>query len=224
MKISVIIPTLNEEKHLARLISSIKKQAGDFEIIVADGGSTDRTVKIAQSNDATVVKSRAGRAVQMNAGAKCARGDALLFLHADSLLPPGAFSAIEEKMKDRRMAGGTFSLAFDYDHPLLNLYAACSRFKFRFFHYGDQGIFVRRSLFEMLNGYKEIPIMEDLELLYRISRTGKRALIKLPITTSARRFLSNGIFRQEFMNVLFVILYLLGVKPERLKRWYDKIK
>src|SRR5258708_535084 len=103
MKISAIIPTLNEERHLAKLISSIKKQAGDFEIIVPDGGSTDRTVKIAQSGDATVVKSRAGRAVQMNAGAKCARGDVLLFLHADSLLPHGAFSAIEEKMKDRRM-------------------------------------------------------------------------------------------------------------------------
>lgn len=222
MKISVIAPTLNEEAHIAKMLDSIRNQEGDFEIIIVDGGSNDRTVEVTRPY-ARIITSQMGRAVQMNAGAKYAQGEVLLFLHADSTLPRGAFSAIREAMRNPDVVGGTFSLAFDHDDRLLRLYAFFTRFRSVWFHYGDQGLFIRRYLFEELNGYKEMPIMEDIEFLRRLKRKGKLALIKRPVTTSARRFLSNGIFKQEVLNIFLVILYLVGVKPKTLKKWYEAI-
>jgi hypothetical protein len=102
------------------------------------------------------------------------------------------------------------------------LIAFFSRFKFRYFHYGDQGIFVRRSVFEQLNGFAEMPLMEDVDFLQRLRGTGLVALLEQPITTSARRFLEHGIIRQQLMNIILVIFYLLGAKPGKLKKWYEK--
>ncbi|MCI0485317.1 MAG: TIGR04283 family arsenosugar biosynthesis glycosyltransferase [Blastocatellia bacterium] len=219
MKVSVIIPALNEERNILTTLLSIKKQQGDFEIIVVDGGSTDRTAEIARPH-ASVISSERGRAVQMNAGARLASGEILLFLHADSILHPDALSNLNQALKDPENVGGTFTLKFDSDKFLLRFYTFFTRFKFRYFHYGDQGIFVRRSVFEQLGGFKEIPIMEDIDFLRRMHGRGRVALIKLPVTTSARRFLKRGLFRQQLLNTILVSLYVLGVKPETLSRWY----
>lgn len=220
MKVSIIIPALNEAKHIQATLLSVRRQAGDFEIIVVDGGSIDKTAEIARRY-AAVISSKRGRAVQMNAGARHAIGDALLFLHADSVIHPGALDAVRQALRDSRTVGGTFTLRFDADKILLRLYAFFTHFKFRYFHYGDQGIFVRRSIFEQLGGYREIPIMEDVDLLRQMRRQGRVALIDLPVTTSARRFLRHGLAAQQVLNVALVISYLVGVKPETLAGWYQ---
>jgi rSAM/selenodomain-associated transferase 2 len=219
--ISVIIPTLNEGQYVLSAIQSAIQPPRKSEIIVVDGGSTDDTVKITRAY-AVVIKSPRGRAVQMNAGARHSTGNVLLFLHADSCLPPLALANLEQVMADPQIVGGTFTLRFNHSKWLLRLIAFFSRFKFRYFHYGDQGIFVRRDIFEQLGGFKEIPIMEDLDFLRRLRARGRVALIKLPITTSARRFLENGILRHQLLNIVLVILYLLGTKPQALSRLYER--
>lgn len=221
MKISVIIPALNEARGILSCLDSVKTQQGEFELIVADGGSVDGTVEVVRPH-AKVIRSQQGRAVQMNSGARQATGDVLLFLHADSRLPPRAFPLLERALADPRIAGGTFILRFNSPRLLLRLIAFFTRFEFRYFHYGDQGIFVRRSVFEQLNGFAEIAFMEDVDFLQRLQRTGRVTLLKKPITTSARRFLERGVLRQQLMNIILVIFYLLGARPETLKKWYGK--
>ena len=158
MKVSIVIPALNEAEHILTALFSVKQQAGDFEIIVVDGGSTDRTAEIARAHG-LVISSERGRSIQMNAGARQASGEALLFLHADSCLHPNALSFLRRALKDSGTVGGTFTLRFDSDKILLKLYAFFTRFRFRYFHYGDQGIFVRRLAFEQVGGfYKDLPI------------------------------------------------------------------
>ena len=221
MKISVIIPALNEARGILSCLNSVRTQPGEFELIVADGGSVDGTIEVVWPH-AKVIRGRQGRAVQMNSGARQATGDVLLFLHADSCLPPHAFPLLERALADPRIAGGTFMLRFDSPRLLLRFIAFFTRFEFRYFHYGDQGIFVRRSVFEKLNGFAEIAIMEDIDFLRRLHRTGRVTLLNQPITTSARRFLERGVVRQQLMNIILVIFYLLGARPETLKKWYGK--
>jgi hypothetical protein len=118
--------------------------------------------------------------------------------------------------------GGTFTLRFNSPRLLLGLIAFFTRFEFQYFHYGDQGIFVRRSVLEQLNGFSEISFMEDVDFLRRLYRTGHVTLLKQPVTTSARRFLEHGVLRQQLTNIILVIFYLLGARPETLKKWYGK--
>lgn len=217
--VSVIIPTLNEADHVAASLRSVEAQPGKVETFVVDGGSTDDTRSIAERH-AVVVPSERGRAVQMNTGARHAHGEALLFLHADSALHPEALAHVRRTLRDPRIVGGTFTLSFDRDEPLLRVYAFCTRFRFRYFHYGDQGIFVRRSVFERLGGFKEIPLMEDVDFLRRLYRAGRVALLPFPVTTSARRFTRRGAFRQQSLNFLLVSLYAMGANPKTLARWY----
>jgi rSAM/selenodomain-associated transferase 2 len=219
MKVSVIIPALNESENIRTTLLSVKQQEGDFEVIVVDGGSSDDTKAIAKAH-AQVIPSEPGRAIQMNAGARLASGEVLLFLHADSSLHPYALGALRQALTVSQTVGGTFTLRFDTNRFLLRLYAFFTRLKFRYFHYGDQGIFVRRATFEQLGGFKEMPLMEDIDFLLRLRKQGRVALIQLPVTTSARRFVKQGLVRQQLLNGFLLTLYRLGVKPEILAKWY----
>lgn len=220
MKISVVIPALNEESHLEKTLQSITKQEGDYEFFVVDGGSSDNTVTIAKRYT-TVINSLRGRAIQMNTGAKACSGDILLFLHADTILPDCAFREIRKRMKDVSVAGGSFYIAFDADTFILKGVSFITRFNFRLFHFGDQGIFVRRTVFQTLQGYKEMPIMEDYDFYKRLGKQGKVILIRMPVISSARRFVRKGVIRQLFMNKLVVLAYWAGVDIQTIKRFYD---
>lgn len=218
--ISVIIPTLNEAENILRTIESVRQQDHEAEIIVVDGGSVDGTQEIARPY-AQVIDSPRGRAVQMNIGARAATGDVLLFLHGDSRIAPGALAQMRQLMHNPRVAGGSFTLVFDIDNFWLRFYAFCSTIDWVCFRYGDQGIFVRRTIFERLQGYAEIPLMEDIDLMRRLPRYGRRVLIRnFPVTTSARRFVEHGIVRQEALNVALVAAWFLGVKPQTLVTRY----
>jgi rSAM/selenodomain-associated transferase 2 len=218
--ISVIIPTLNEAGNILQTIESVRQQDRGAEIIVADGGSVDGTPEIVRS-DARVIHSPRGRAVQMNAGARCAAGDVLLFLHGDSRLAPGAVAKMRQALDNPLIAGGSFTLVFDVDNFWLRFYAFCSTIDCLCFRYGDQGIFVRRVIFEQMQGYAEVPLMEDIDLMRRLPRYGRRVLIRdYPVSTSARRFVEHGIVRQEALNVALVAAWFLGVTPQTLAQWY----
>jgi len=223
MKISVIIPTLNEESHVEKTLRSIMKQEGDYEVYVVDGGSTDNTVTIAKRYT-TVINSPRGRANQMNAGARLSKGDILLFLHSDTLLPDDAFREIKKKMRDATVAGGSFYIAFDADNFILRGVSFITRFNFRLFHFGDQGIFVRRDVFQKLRGYKEMPIMEDYDFYKRLRTKGKVILIRMPVISSARRFTKKGVIRQLLLNKFVVLAYWAGVDIHTIKRFYNDMR
>ena len=220
MKISVVIPTLNEESHIEKTLQSVTKQEGDYELYVVDGGSPDNTVAIAKRY-ASVIISKRGRAIQMNAGANLCKGDILLFLHADTLLPDDAFREIRKRMQDDTVAGGSFYIAFDADNFILRGVSFITRFNFRLFHFGDQGIFVRRDVFQALNGYKEMSIMEDYDFCKRLRKQGKVILIRMPVISSARRFIKKGVIRQLLINKFVVFAYWAGVDIQTIKRFYD---
>lgn len=220
MLVSVIIPTLNEADNITACLASITGQAAPWEIIVVDGGSADATVDLALRAGVHVINAPRGRAIQMNVGARFACGDVVLFLHADTRLHPAALVGLRAALADPAVVGGTFSLAFDLDHPLLRFYSLFTRLRPRLFHYGDQGIFARRDLFERLGGYQDLPLMEDVEFLRRLAHAGRLTLVDRPVTTSARRFERRGILRQELLNVWLVALYYAGVRATTLARWY----
>ena len=219
MKLSVIIPTLNEADNIVACLRSIRDQAVAAEIVVVDGGSSDETVRLAEPL-ATVIPGPRGRARQMNLGASHATGDVFVFLHADSRLHPAALAYLDHIMRDPRVVGGTFTLWFDTDHRVLRFFAWMTHFTVGFLRYGDQGIIVRRTVYDALGGFAAIPLMDDVDFLRRMWRMGETAVIPLPVTTSARRFLARGIVRQEALNVALVVAWMLGAQPDTLARWY----
>ena len=190
---------------------------------VVDGGSTDNTVAIAKRYT-TVINSKRGRAVQMNAGARLCTGDILLFLHADTLLPDNGFREIRKRTRDETVAGGSFYIAFDAENFILRGVSFITRFNFRLFHFGDQGIFVRRDVFQKLHGYKEIPLMEDYDFYKRLREQGKVILIRMPVISSARRFIKKGVIRQLLINKFVVLAYWAGVDIQTIKRFYDDMR
>lgn len=219
--VSIIIPTLNEETTIAGLLTNLKFQKGNFEVIIVDGGSHDETISIARSfSKVKILPSAKGRAIQMNNGAKKAIGDILLFLHADTILPPDAILAIENSLV-RNCVAGCFYLEFDDPNMLLKIYSLFSRLNHSLFTYGDQAIFIRKSIFEKLGGFANIPIMEDVEIQSRLKTQGKFIKLDKPVQTSARRFLQNGIVKQQLLNMVLVVLFKLGVSPEKIKKYYE---
>ncbi len=221
MTISVIIPALNEEHYIAQTLSQLQSLRGNFEVIVVDGGSADATMAIvAGFKDVKLISSPKGRAVQMNKGAALAKGDILLFLHADTILPHNAYAAVAKHMEKSGNIGGSFYLKMDKEHPLLQFFSWCSKLSFEFLTYGDQGIFVRKTVFHAIGGYNPLPFMEDVEIQKRLRRVGKFKKINAAVTTSARRFEKRGTLKQMFLDVLLVAAYKVGVTPQRLKRFY----
>lgn len=226
MKISIIIPAYDEEECIVKTVGSVLKRAGGFvkEVIVVDGGSSDQTVKRAQTTPATVVASpRKGRAAQMNYGASVSQGNVLYFLHADSI-PPENFDQKIMDSVDRGNPAGCFRLAFDTDHPLLNFYAWCTRFDVDAFRFGDQSLFITKKLFNKIKGFKEDHIvMEDHEIIKRIKKHASFLIGKDSVTTSSRKYMVNGVVKLQGIFTLIFTLYKMGVSQSKLVLIYKKL-
>jgi rSAM/selenodomain-associated transferase 2/rSAM/selenodomain-associated transferase 1 len=217
--LSVIIPTLNEEKNILRCLESTGNDS-NVERIVVDGGSRDRTRAIALSRGAKVLRAPAGRARQMNAGAKSAGGDFLLFLHADTRLPSAFADTVRYALTVPGVAAGAFEFRLDATSPGLRFIERMANWRSRRLQlpYGDQGIFIRSSLFRKVDGFRDLPIMEDFEFIRRLKKYGRISTVPAPAITSARRWEKLGTWKATWVNELAVIAYYLKVPPERILR------
>jgi rSAM/selenodomain-associated transferase 2 len=230
--VSIIIPVLNEEKLIAVTLQHLRTVKGHFEIIVVDGRSTDHTVRIAQKF-ARVIEGPRGRAVQMNKGVEEAKGDILLFLHADTFLPPEAINCLEEALTSPEVVGGRFKINLDNHRVIYRIIGGLINLRDRFTKgfTGDQGIFIRKDIFQRLGGFRDFPLMEDLDLARRMRRAGPAKggagkIVRLPltVTTSTRRWEQHGIIRTILLMWLIRILFLLGISPSWLRPLYDEVR
>ena len=228
--VSAILPALNEEESLPAAIRSAR-EAGADEVIVADGGSVDRTVATARALADIVIVHPAGRAVQMNAGARASSGQILLFLHADTLLPPGSVDAVRAAVRQGGISGGAFSVrlalspsASPYCRAILRLTGRMIGVRSRIFraYTGDQAIFVRRDIFDAIGGYPEIPLMEDVEFSRRLARLGQTRLLSERVTTSGRRWEAAGPVQTILLMWGLRVSYLLGMSPARCAEIYGR--
>jgi len=219
--VSVVVPTLNEERVLAATLEWAR-QPGVQEIIVVDGGSCDATAAVAAQHADLVLSAPRGRAAQMNAGAAHARGDILLFLHADTRLPDGFADAVSAACGDSAVVGGRFDVNLEPSSPLIRLTGELINRRSRLTRIstGDQAIFIRRAVFEQLGGYADIPLMEDIDLSRRMKRAGRIACLRQRLTTSARRWQKDGVVRTILLMWSLRALYFCGVSPARLQRVY----
>jgi glycosyltransferase involved in cell wall biosynthesis len=271
MRVAIVVPTLNEESTIARTLPAAQAAlaalvsretlAAGSELVVADGGSRDRTVAVARALGARVVAGPAGRGGQLNRGAAATTAEILLFLHADTTLPEGALGAIHAAIggdpggdpgggdgggedghpaRTARMArmartakaqpqpviGGAFLVRFDQGGPLLRLGAWLinQRTRATRLPLGDQAHFVTRTAFEQLGGYRDWPILEDLDFAWRLRRHGRTVILRQRVTTGARRFVELGVARTVATNWLIWLLFVAGVSPRRLARFYGQVR
>jgi rSAM/selenodomain-associated transferase 2 len=242
-RISVIIPSFNEERRIRACIGSAQR-INPLEVIVVDGGSTDRTCEIAQEAGAIVIRSSKGRGIQMNKGASFAKGKVLLFLHADTIMPETEISYlchpeldsgsqgmlkqvqhdIMESLTDEYI-GGFFRLKFDDNSLSTRLVEIFANLRARLFSlpYGDQAIFIKRDIFKKIGGFKEYPFLEDIDLVIRVRKFGRLKYIPLKVIASSRRIKKGYPFSPIFVslrNVVIALLFMLGVGPSNLAKLY----
>ena len=224
MLVSVIIPTINEEAFIQDTIKAVRQDydQDQVEIIVVDGGSQDQTLRLIPA-DASLIESSPGRARQMNLGAQLASGDILVFCHADCILPAGWREAVLQALEKPGVSGGTFQLSILPEKGVLKLrnrinYPANWRLM-----YGDQVQFMKRSTFEAIGGFPDLPIMEDLEMSRALHQFGQLVRIPMRVRTSSRRFSGDQPRRQWLLSIKCVILYLyFGKSAEQIKQIYDQ--
>lgn len=223
LNISIIIPTLNEEENIGLLLSSLKTYPG-LEIVIADGGSTDRTLEIAEYYGVTRVSSRPGRGRQQNKGAEAAAGDIFLFLHSDTFLPPDFSRYISSVLSMPDTAGGAFRLRIDASGAAYRLieWGANQRSLLLQMIYGDQALFVSRRLFFEAGGFPDQRILEDIELVRRLKKFGRIRLASAAVKTSSRRWRKKGLMRTTLLNQVMLAGYLLRINPEKMARLYYK--
>jgi rSAM/selenodomain-associated transferase 2/rSAM/selenodomain-associated transferase 1 len=220
-RVSVIIPALNEERNIAATLRAVG-QSPCHEVIVVDGGSTDATVQRAREAGANILTSKPGRARQMNAGAAATEGGSLLFLHADTLLPPGWREVIPRTLCAPGVTAGAFRFRIAGSFAGKSFIEWTTGFRSRWLQrpYGDQGLFLPRALFEEMEGFADLPFMEDYEFAARLRRRGRIVTVGEAALTSARRWKTLGIVRTTLRNQWMLAAYHLGVSPQRLATRY----
>lgn len=223
--ISVIIPTLDEEQNIRGCIDSILSEGFDTQVIVSDGGSTDGTRDITREyrdKGVVLLKTRKGRGSQMNGGASAAGGEILLFLHADTRLEKGWNDAVTRALQNEGCAGGAFALHIDSPRRQFRLIESWVRLRCRIFRlpYGDQALFMRKKTFMEIGGYRDIPLMEDVDIIKRLKEIGKIVMLSEEVVTSARRWEREGWVCTAARNQLIMLLYKMGMDPQRLVRMY----
>jgi rSAM/selenodomain-associated transferase 2 len=247
VKLSVVIPTLDEAERIETAVRGAfdapldiapdeasadpgipalsdpisGPAAAGLEVIVVDGGSSDATAQLAAAAGARVVPCERGRARQLRTGVRASGGDVLVLLHADTRLPRGWRMAVCEAMRDERVVGGAFRLRFDDRSRVFRFieFGACLRVALWRLPYGDQALFVRRRTLEAIGGIPEVPVMEDLDLVQRLKREGRLALLSAPVVTSARRYRAGGPLRTMLRHWLVATAWALGVDRQRIAQW-----
>jgi rSAM/selenodomain-associated transferase 2 len=219
-RLSVVVPALNEARGIRAALEALAPlRARGHEVIVADGGSTDGTVRVASGFCTQVLNAPRGRALQMNAAARAATGEMLLFLHADTRLPPQAVELVQASLKEHLW--GRFDVEIEGRHPLLKVVACAMNLRSRMtgIATGDQAIFVRRDAFP---GFPEIALMEDIAFCKRMKRLGPPACRREKALTSGRRWESRGVLRTILLMWRLRLMYFLGADPEDLSRIYHR--
>lgn len=224
-QLSIIIPTLNEEKLIERTLIAVQENAPHAEILVVDGGSSDGTVARA-SNYARVISTKRGRGGQLNAGVKETQGEIVLFLHADTIPDKEGVSELVAVMQDEQIIGGAFRMRFDEARPMYQrIGASVTTRSLRTKSYtGDQAIFTRRSTFEQLKGHQDWPFMEDVDYSERMGKLGDVVLLTHEVETSARRHQRWGLLRTQLTVMLIRMLYLLKVHPARYEWLWPEVR
>ncbi len=229
--ISIVIPTYNEESVIARTLAHLSCARGDFEVLVVDGESTDGTAGKVEALIPTfprslrLVAAPRQRALQLNRGAELARGDTLLFLHADVVVPPDAIEAMRRALAAQSLCGGNFGLVFEGDSRWNRFFTWANRARRRFgIYYGDSGIFVRRQVFERLGGFKPIPVMDDYEFIRGMERSGRTLCLPATLKVSDRRWRRQGVLRTLLSWILVQSLFSTGIPAEYLARFYAPVR
>lgn len=217
--LSIIIPTLNEENALAATLGSLPR---GVEVVVADGGSSDGTAAIAAGHGARLVVSTSGRARQMNKGTEIASGELLLFLHADTLLPEGSDDEVKGCLDRDGVVAGAFRLRLVGQKRGLNLVSWGANVRSRLLQmpYGDQALFMRRTLFTELGGFPEVALLEDVMLVAALRKRGRIVLSEKCVQSSGRRWQQQGLFRTTFVNQLILGGFFLGLPADLLAQFY----
>lgn len=226
--VSIVVPVLDEAPELPALLDHLAGLPGRFEVLIVDGGSSDGTPALAAAHPLrprVLCDTPRGRAAQMNAGAREAAGELLVFLHADSRLPASAYSSLRAALADFELLGGNFALRFDGEDRFSRVLGAWYALQRRArVYYGDSALWLRASAFAALGGYRELAIMEDYELVRRLERAGRTACLPGPAVTSSRRWRAFGVPRTVASWVVIRWLFLAGAPPERLARLYRRAR
>ena len=228
MRLSIIIPVLNEREQLPSLLAGLQARLADTEIIIVDGGSTDGTCEwLQQQAGMKIITSERGRGRQQNAGAALATGELLLFLHGDCLPPANPDDLIQQVLANQRNVGGAFLIRFAESQPAsLALIAKGinARTILTKTATGDQGIFVRRENFQAVGGFAAWPLFEDVDFVTKLKQQGKFVIVREAITISGRRYIANGPWHTTFLMYALRIGYWLGIHPTRLYQWFADVR
>jgi len=223
--VSILIPIYNEEKILSKTLAGLQRLSAQAEIIFIDGGSSDRSVEIAAGCGRVEISGK-GRAVQMNHGARFAKNNTLLFLHADSVVSSDTLTAIERKIMEGGFIGGCLTQRINKDACIFRFIEAEGNLRARItkIFYGDQGIFVKKDMFSKIGGFPEVPILEDVLFTKKLRRIGKTAVLPQRIIVSPRRWEKQGIIKTTFLYSLITILFRLRFPLDKIKRLYDDLR